>query len=493
MRLFDKKYSSITIGYIVEEKLILIEINQLYKETSRFEVIERNEMCNLKNLLIINLKFEDEKEFIRNELDTISLTKLISIYARYPFKYEDISGIIFKTTKVGNWILNSNTNTSIDYKDILFNPEFWYKFVCLIKWCIDGIRDKGLLVHLMLEIRINPILDRMFSQGYFIDCGKVRRIYKSFTNQLQSSKKNGKEENLKLKFDNLNMELAEIQYHKIKEKIMRIPYEIIKNYQGIIKLNCSYSSIGTKTFRITTSKYNMQGLPKRVRQCFVPRKGNALVEYDIVSSQLYLLSCLSGEERLIKVYEDKGELYTTFAELFWNKSEESISEEMRNATKKAVIMKLYGASNSSISKEIIYMMGRTDLNNLNDRIDRLFLPFQKINTYINMVEKTERIKLPYGIIFESKGKEYSRKKLAYILQELESVILKLSIIDICNRIKNSRVNAWLYLTIHDSVILDIDFSCVEKIREIVTKAFNSSIKKISKKEINLKETILCTI
>ncbi len=105
--------------------------------------------------------------------------------------------------------------------------------------------------------------------------------------------------------------------------------EINKIYTGYIlsipnlvdsdgRLRCNFNSSGTKTGRFSSSDPNLQNQPNNdeypIRKAFIAEEGNLLSIGDFSQIEPRLMSHLSQDEKLIKIYHEGGDIYQGIAD-----------------------------------------------------------------------------------------------------------------------------------------------------------------------------------
>lgn len=267
---------------------------------------------------------------------------------------------------------------------------------------------------------------------------------------------------------------------------MRFPKELSGIQQEKAYISSKFRSIGTDTFRISTYGANVQGFPKELRKCLLPRQGNKLIEYDIACSQLILLAGLAGEDSLIQYYTSNTDLYTFIFSKILEKSK--ITLEERTVYKTIILQILYGAGVDTIRAQIQneYKMTQNDIKGFRIKFYRLF---PAISIYVERVKTMEEVTLLTGRKYDIKNiKPYAR--LSHILQYVEAEILRRILIALNEKSKEMRFG--IYLCIHDSVIIETGKEDITEIREFIQECFNKALKKYFKNIENLivKETFL---
>jgi len=214
---------------------------------------------------------------------------------------------------------------------------------------------------------------------------------------------------------------------KLQDKMKRYPAEILRHKGKEAFLSSKFRSIGTVTHRITTYQTNIQGLPAVLRQCLLPRNKEMLVSYDIVSSQMFMLACLAGEDSLIQQYQDGRDIYKWIASKMTGQQEFEITVQKRDIYKKLILQMVYGAGIETLRREMQSTGYLTAFNDIKDMKKRFFEAYPAIRDYCCCVGNADYILLPTGSRwFLKEIKPYRR--CAYIMQFVESLILRNTII-----------------------------------------------------------------
>jgi DNA polymerase-1 len=237
-------------------------------------------------------------------------------------------------------------------------------------------------------------------------------------------------------------------------------------------LNSEIDSIGTASFRCCTRRMNLYGLPKRLRRYLKPRVGEELLTLDIHASQLLLLAWLADEQELIETYESGQDIYRIIAASLWNKAADMICENERSAGKKCVLMLMYGAGDSCLSDTLEKYGVNVSYDVVQNMRQNLYSAFPKIENYIEELQETDTFTLPSGRVFKE-IKPYRRLSLQ--LQNIESEILKYSMILIAERIEQIP-STQLYMSLHDSLTVETSPSSRNKVKTIVTQSLLESFR-----------------
>ena len=446
-----------------------------------------------KRYLVVNFRCIDEKQLIAKEIPTISVQTLMSIAGGCSYRIEDMDFLFMRGAKV-RYSEIFGEEQKINCSLIFHSNRFWGRIACIIQECIDLIYRQGLQRFLLLEIKVIPVLHEIFDTPYPVDSKRAKETYKKLKQELTLLQKQIGHEGLEKgqiiekKSDSKKIQSLISQRDKLENKLMRFPKELSGIRQEKAYIFSKFRSIGTDTFRISTYSANIQGFPKELRQCLLPRQGNKLIEYDIVCSQLMLLAGLAEEDSLIQCYLSDMDLYTFISSEILGKSKDKIFAKERGVYKTIILQTLYGAGVDTIQKEVQGIGCRMNNDKIREFNRQFYRLFPAIRKYIERVKTMEEIPLPTGRKYCMKNiAPYSR--LAHILQYIEAEILRKILIALSE--KSVEMKFRIYLCIHDSVFIETGNEDIAGVRGFILKCFDKAVSKYFKniKKINVKEMI----
>ncbi len=452
-----------------------------------------NTMLLAKHYIVFNFRNADEKQLITKEIPTISAQTLMSIAGGCSYRTEDMDFIFMRGVRVRySEIFGEEQKT--DHSLVFHSNRFWGRIACIIQECIDLLYRQGLQCFLLLEIKVIPVLHTMFDTPYPVDSKRAIETYKKLKQELTLLQKQirhdglEKRQTIEKKSDSKKIQGLISQQNKLENKLMRFPKELLSIRKEKAYIFSKFRSIGTDTFRISTYSANIQGFPKELRQCLLPRQGNKLIEYDIACSQLILLAGLAGEDSLIQCYLKNMDLYTFICSEILGKSKDEISIEERKIYKTIILQTLYGAGVDTIQKEVQGIGCRMNNDKIREFNRQFYRLFPAIRKYIERVKTVEEITLPTGRKYCMKNiAPYAR--LSYILQYIEAETLRKILIALSE--KSVEMKFGIYLCIHDSIFIETSNEDIAGLREFILKCFNKAVSEYFKniKKINIKETI----
>lgn len=119
------------------------------------------------------------------------------------------------------------------------------------------------------------------------------------------------------------------------------------------RIHASYNPTGTRTSRLSSSKPNLQNIPRTtsgvVRKVFVAPSGMMLAEADYSQIELRVLAVMTRDPRLLMVYTRREDLHTKTAQFVLGKSE--VSSDERRLAKSVNFGIIYGIGPKKLAME----------------------------------------------------------------------------------------------------------------------------------------------
>ncbi|MCA9352677.1 hypothetical protein KC901_00665 [Patescibacteria group bacterium] len=256
----------------------------------------------------------------------------------------------------------------------------------------------------------------------------------------------------------------------------------IDNIPGMVgndgRLHAEFLQNGTVTGRFSSRNPNMQNIPTRtdlgrkIREGFIAEKGHKLVSLDYSQIELRCLAMLSGDEALIKIFQDGEDIHAAVAALIGGVSVKDVDREMRRKAKIVNFGILYGMGINSVKRE----MG-TDRAEAEKFYNGFFTQFPKATAYLEATKEHAR---KHGFTKTLFGRKRQFKninsKLGFIRAMAERMALNAPIqgtnADI-TKLAMVHINAWLeeekkkldaklILQIHDEIIYEVNDSFVQE-------------------------------
>lgn len=286
-------------------------------------------------------------------------------------------------------------------------------------------------------------------------------------------------------------------------------YEIVGHaleYRSLMKLNSTYvegirklltpdnvihtdyKQTMTSTGRLSSAEPNLQNIPvredegKQLRGLFVARPGYTLVSADYSQIELRLMAHFSGDELMLKLYNEGEDIHTrTAAEIFGVKPSE-VTSKMRREAKTVNFGIIYGISEYGLAQNL-----KCSPYVAKKYMTRYFERFKGIKPYLDGVvenaKKTGYTTTLLGrkrFIPELNSSNFQtrqfgeRAAMNMPLQGSAADIIKLAMNAVYDKLKGT--NSYLILQIHDELIVEARDDEVEKIEELLRSCMENAVK-----------------
>lgn len=382
-----------------------------------------------------------------------------------------------------------------------------------------------------VELPLSSVLTEMEKFGFKIDVAELDRLGNSYKAELES---------LRLKInemvgENLNVnspkQLSSVLFEKLglkrgkknksgsystnAEALEEIINEhpvvpLILRYRTISKLNSTYieglkplidkktglvhtwfNQTLTQTGRLSSKEPNLQNIPvrddegKELRKLFVSRsEDRVLIDADYSQIELRLLAHFSGSKELIKAYTDGEDIHSITASQVFGVDLNSVTSQMRRSAKAVNFGIIYGISEYGLSKNL-----KISPREASQYIKKYFETYPSVKEYMEQNVKFARengyVTTLLGrrrVIKEINSPNYNlrsfgeRAAMNMPLQGSSADIIKIAMVNVYNKLKESCPNSYLILQVHDELIIDAPKAEMQKAKEILINEMENAVK-----------------
>lgn len=262
------------------------------------------------------------------------------------------------------------------------------------------------------------------------------------------------------------------------------------------RLHTSFNQTVTATGRLSSSDPNLQNIPirgergKRIREAFIAEKGNVLLSSDYSQIELRILAHLSGDKSLVEVFQNDGDIHTMTACELFGVSDNAVTDDMRRTAKTVNFGIIYGISPYGLSRQL-----KIGIDEAKSFIDTYFARYSEVRDYMDTLIN-DALKSGYvATIFnrkraipELKSSNRNIRQLGERLATNSPVqgsaadVIKISMINISNRLKRERLESKMLLQVHDELLFEVP----EKEKEVLSRLVREEMEHAVKLEVPLK-------
>lgn len=256
------------------------------------------------------------------------------------------------------------------------------------------------------------------------------------------------------------------------------------------RVHSTFKQTETRTGRISSAEPNIQNIPVRtplgreMRRFFTAKDGYLLVDADYSQIELRVLAHISGDEIMKKAFLDGVDIHTVTASQVFNQPIEWVTPDLRSKAKAVNFGIVYGIGAFSLSKDIGVSMTKAS------EYIRAYL--SKYSGIAHYMDKTVAKARHDGYVETMFGRRRYIKELAAKNKNLQSFgervakntpiqgtaadIIKIAMIKVYNRLKESGLNARLILQVHDELIVEAKEDCAEKVALLLKEEMENAVK-----------------
>lgn len=232
------------------------------------------------------------------------------------------------------------------------------------------------------------------------------------------------------------------------------------------RLHTRFNQTATATGRLSSSDPNLQNIPvrtplgQRIRRAFIAEEGWLLVALDYSQIELRVLAHLSGDENLIRVFQEGRDIHTETASWMFGVPREAVDPLMRRAAKTINFGVLYGMSAHRLSQELAIPYEEAQAF-----IERYFQSFPKVRAWIEKTLEEGRRRGYVETLFgrrryvpdleaRVKSVREAAERMAFNMpvQGTAADLMKLAMVKLFPRLEE--MGARMLLQVHDELVLE---------------------------------------
>lgn len=239
--------------------------------------------------------------------------------------------------------------------------------------------------------------------------------------------------------------------------------------QGDGRVHTTYNQTITATGRLSSSNPNLQNIPTRselghtVKTAFSVGEGSVFVAIDYSQIELRLLAHLSGDEHLVRAFNEGEDFHAETAARVFGVPVDEVTPELRSRAKAVNFGIVYGQQAYGLSQSLGIPMAEA-----RDMIDRYFEAYPGVRTYLdNTVEFAKRT--GYAVTMYGRRRPIpelkqrmpamrafgERTAMNHPMQGSAADIIKIAMVQVEARLRAEGFRAKMVLQVHD----ELDFDC----------------------------------
>jgi len=248
------------------------------------------------------------------------------------------------------------------------------------------------------------------------------------------------------------------------------------------RIHTSFNQTVAASGRLSSSNPNLQNIPirteegKRIREAFIPEKGNKILSADYSQIELRILAHLSQDPVLLEAFENNRDVHRATASKIFGVAEDQVTDRMRSAGKTVNFSVLYGQSAFGLAQQLSIPVEEAD-----KYIRNYFSEYQGVAQYREKILKEAKTKKIVRTLFgrlrrfpDINHRNGNLRALAErtafntVFQGTAADLIKKAMIAIDRRMEKEFPKALMIIQVHDELVFEVP--------ETETKLFSKMVK-----------------
>ena len=255
------------------------------------------------------------------------------------------------------------------------------------------------------------------------------------------------------------------------------------------KIHTSYNQTVTATGRLSSSNPNLQNIPirdedgKEVRKAFVPDEGCLFLSVDYSQIELRIMAHLSGDRNMIDDFRSGYDIHAATAAKVYKKPIDEVTKDERRKAKVANFGIIYGISVFGLAERM-----NVDRREAKELIENYFATYSGVQQYIESCKQEAKEKGYVETIYRRKRylpdinshnavvRGYAERNAVNApIQGSAADIIKVAMINIYKRFRDSALKSTMILQVHDELNFNVHPDEKDIVLAIVTDEMQNAI------------------
>jgi len=254
------------------------------------------------------------------------------------------------------------------------------------------------------------------------------------------------------------------------------------------RIHTHYHQAVAATGRLSSADPNLQNIPirttegRRIRKAFVAPKGYVLMAADYSQIELRIMAHLSSDAGLLDAFSKGLDVHRATAAEVFDCTPDAVEDGQRRAAKAINFGLMYGMSGWGLARQL--EVGRKEADAY---IERYFERYPGVRDYMEKTRASARqdgyVETLFGRrlwLDEIRARNPQRRQAAERaainapMQGTAADIIKRAMIDVDDWIEVEKVPARLVMQVHDELVLEVERSALERVREGVRERMEAA-------------------
>lgn len=257
------------------------------------------------------------------------------------------------------------------------------------------------------------------------------------------------------------------------------------------RVHTDYMQTVAATGRLSSTNPNLQNIPIRtekgrlIRKAFIARDENyTLLAADYSQIELRIIAAISGEENMIKAFQNHEDIHRSTAAKVFNVPLEEVTKEQRSQAKTVNFGIIYGVSAFGLSNQT--NLSRKESAELIETYYQTYpklkaymanqVDFARENGYVETVLGRRRYLKDINSANAIVRGGAERNAVNAPIQGSAADIIKIAMINIHNKLTSEKWQSKMLLQVHDELVFDVHNSELEKIQPMIKYEMENAFK-----------------
>ena len=255
------------------------------------------------------------------------------------------------------------------------------------------------------------------------------------------------------------------------------------------RIHTSYQQAITSTGRLSSTEPNLQNIPiktaegRRIREAFVPEKGNTLISADYSQIELRIMAHLSEDKNLTNAFNNNIDVHSSTAAEVFGVAIEDVNNDQRRSAKAINFGLMYGMSAFGLTRQLGITRAEAQAY-----LDTYFARYTGVKDYMDnikakakedmFVETIMGRRLYLNEINAANGLRRQAAERAAInapLQGSAADIIKKAMLDIDKLIFNEMPEVKMIMQVHDELVFECPKENAELVREKMKETMEQTV------------------
>jgi len=255
------------------------------------------------------------------------------------------------------------------------------------------------------------------------------------------------------------------------------------------RVHTDYMQTVAATGRLSSNNPNLQNIPirtergRQIRKAFIARDENhTLLAADYSQIELRIIAALSGEENMIKAFQNGEDIHKSTAAKVFNVALEEVTKEQRSHAKTVNFGIIYGVSAFGLSNQT--NLSRSESAALIDAYYKTYprlkayiqeqIDFARNNGYVQTVLGRRRYLKDINSANAVVRGGAERNAINAPIQGSAADIIKIAMINIHKKLVEEKWQSKMLLQVHDELVFDVHNSELEKIKPLIQQEMENA-------------------